>query len=145
MTLYLICWATWALSNSMSESCSLGLMHRTKWGFAWTRVLRRLSNRVWKSWVRVETGSSPLSSWFSGLDEAEVGEIRKLIPRGLWGLSIEAGCWASALENQIKNYKKNQVKIFFFPQSKFLPLSVNDLSFKFGLDSLNILIQFQLG
>ena len=92
-----ICCATWARSNSMRESCSLGRMQRTKWGLAWTRVRSRLSNLVWKSCVSVETGSSPLRSWFSGLDDAEVGEILKLIPRGLWGRSMEAGCEVRAL------------------------------------------------
>jgi len=63
--------------NSELDSVSLGRIHRTKWGFAWTRVRRRLSNLVWKSWVRVETGSSPFRS-----SEYDVGDILKVIPRG---------------------------------------------------------------
>jgi hypothetical protein len=39
---------------------------------------RRLSSRVWKSCVSVDTGSSPLSSWFSRLEAVEAGEMRKL-------------------------------------------------------------------
>jgi hypothetical protein len=53
-------------------------MQRTKCGLACTRVRRRLSSRVWKSCVSVDTGSSPFSSWFSRFDAVDAGEMRKL-------------------------------------------------------------------
>ena len=48
-----------------------------KWGLAWTKVLRRLSSLVWKSCVKVESGSNPFckSMW-------AVGAIRNVRPLG---------------------------------------------------------------
>lgn len=56
---------------------SLGWPYRMKWGREFTSVLSKLSNRVWKSCVSVETGSSPFNKSFN-----DVGAIRKLMPRG---------------------------------------------------------------
>ena len=69
----LTCCLTKVLLNSELDSLSFGRMHRMKWGLAWTRVLKRLSRRVWKSCVNVETGS--WSEW-------EVGDILKVAPLG---------------------------------------------------------------
>lgn len=48
-------------SNCMGVSDALLLTHLTKCGLACTKVLNKLSSRVWKSWVKVEIGSSPFS------------------------------------------------------------------------------------
>jgi len=47
------------LSRCIGVSVLLLRMHLTKCGLAWTRVLKRLSNLVWKSCVNVDIGSSP--------------------------------------------------------------------------------------
>lgn len=47
------------LSRCIGVSVLLLRMHLTKCGLAWTKVLSRLSNLVWKSCVNVDIGSSP--------------------------------------------------------------------------------------
>lgn len=83
------------------------LMHLTKWGLAWTRVLSRLSSLVWKSCVNVEIGSSPFNlekksptiamsldilarSTSSYRSVCEVGDILKLTPLGTVSLAYRA-------------------------------------------------------
>lgn len=41
------------------DSVARTFIHLIKWGLACTRVRNKLSNLLWKSWVRVDTGSSP--------------------------------------------------------------------------------------
>ena len=57
----LICRVTMGRSNWPGCSVLLPRTQRTKCGLACTSVRKRLSNRVWKSWVSVETGSSPFN------------------------------------------------------------------------------------
>jgi len=52
---------TVARSKRPGVSLELLRRQRTKCGRAWTRVLSKLSNLVWKSCVSVETGSSPFN------------------------------------------------------------------------------------
>lgn len=56
-----ICRMTLARSKRPGVSLALLQRQRTKCGRAWTSVLSKLSNLVWKSWVSVDTGSSPFS------------------------------------------------------------------------------------
>lgn len=50
--------ATVARSNSMGVSAQLARRQRTKCGRACTSVRSRLSRRVWKSCVNVESGAA---------------------------------------------------------------------------------------
>lgn len=106
-------------------SVLLALTHRMKCGLAWTSVRNRLSSRVWKSCVNVDTGSSPFNlhpsfqlmtkaKHFKKRDKrnnnknrvvthksvCDVGEIRKRMPLGAvsWAnstLSSEPNRWVA--------------------------------------------------
>lgn len=119
----LICVMTTPRSKIPGSSVALLLMHRTKWGLAWTKVRNKLSSLVWKSCVKVETGSSPLNLQQNYVSElckqltfmrskrcvtdisvtCEVGEILKLTPLGT--VSVENKAFSSDPKRWVANPK----------------------------------------